>query len=148
MSTQNLSDRERFELAEVADLFIPASESMPSASQARVHTDGIDRVLTVRDDLLAGVRLALDDLSGRIPHSFDELRANPPLGFAQLAEAVTAAYFLNPDVARSVGYTTRSEIPIIFDTDLDVLVSAVSARGPIYRPTPGVPSSNVKAATR
>ena len=148
MSTQTLSDRERSELAEVADLFIPASDSMPSASQALVHTEGIDRVFSVRDDLVAGVRLALDDLSGRIPPTFDALRAAPPLGFAQLAEAVTAAYFLNPDVARSVGYTKRSEIPIVFDTDLDSLVSAVTARGPIYRPTPGISSSNVKAATR
>ncbi len=52
------------------------------------------------------------------------------------SDAVTAAYFLNPDVAQLVGYRKRSVIPIRFDDDLEGLVAPVSARGPIYRPTP------------
>ena len=143
---------ERELLARVADLLIPQGDKMPSATQALVHTEGIDKVFTVRPDLEDGIRIALDalaeaDTAGRFPDSFDALYGAEIAGFAQLSEAVTAAYFLNPHVATSVGYTKRSEIPIVFDTDLDFLVRDVTARGPIYRPTPGESRRYAKAVT-
>lgn len=148
----SISTSERELLARVADLLIPQGDTMPSASQALVHTDGIDKVFTVRPDLLDGIRIALDllgeaDAAGRFPDSFDALYAADFAGFAPLSEAVTAAYFLNPHVASSVGYTKRSVIPIVFDSDLDSLVRDVTTRGPIYRPTPGENRRNAKAVT-
>ena len=148
----SITDNQRELLARVADLLIPQGETMPSASQALVHTDGVDKVFTVRPDLEDGIRIALDslaeaDAAGRFPDSFNALYAGEFAGFPQLSEAVTAAYFLNPHVASAVGYTKRSEIPIVFDTDLDSLVRDVTARGPIYRPSPGESQRFAKAAT-
>lgn len=131
-----LSDDERAKLASVADLLITRSSGMPSASDARVEREFIDRVFGVRPDLLDAVRAGLRQIRSPLPDSFDELESRALPGLRALADAVTAAYFLNPDVARLVGYRKRSVIPIRFDDDLEGLVAPVSARGPIYRPTP------------
>ncbi|MDO9396136.1 MAG: hypothetical protein Q7T71_06305, partial [Herbiconiux sp.] len=131
-----LSEAERSKLAAVADLLIPRSAEMPSASDAAVPTDYIDRVVAVRPDLLDAVRTGLDQIVEPLPASFEELSARRLPGLRGLADAVTAAYFVNPEVAQAVGYRKRSVIPIRFDDDLDGLVAPVSARGSIYRPTP------------
>ncbi|TAJ50291.1 MAG: hypothetical protein EPO52_00265 [Herbiconiux sp.] len=136
LSDVPLSDDERAKLASVADLFITRSSGMPSASDARVHSEFIDRVFGVRPDLLHAVRTGLRQIKPPLPGTFEELSDRGLPGLRALADAVTAAYFLNPDVARLVGYQKRSVIPIRFDDDLDGLVAPVSARGPIYRPTP------------
>lgn len=131
-----LTAAERSRLAAVADLLIPRASGMPSASEALVHEEFIDRVFSVRPDLADGVRSGLADIADPLPSSFPELQARALPRVRALAEAVTAAYFLNPQVAQLVGYRKRSVIPIRFDEDLDALVSSVNARGPIYRPTP------------
>ncbi|TPW74824.1 hypothetical protein [Schumannella soli] len=160
-----LSDAERELLGRVADVLIPAGTGvdgvdMPTGSAGHVASTGIDRVLSVRPDLLAPVRTALGDLAAReddgraLPAEFASLAATPPAEFPALADAITAAYFLDADVARRVGYEKRSVIPIVFDDDLDDVTSAVRARGAIYRATPdtaplpiGTPPSDDSAGT-
>jgi hypothetical protein len=131
-----LTDDDRTKLAAIADLLIPRTSGMPSASDAAVHGEFIDRVFSVRPDLAEGVRAALDEIAEPVPASFPELQARALPRLRSLAEAATAAYFLNPQVAQLVGYRKRSVIPIRFDEDLDALVAPVDRRGPIYRPTP------------
>ena len=131
-----LTDLQRARLAQVADLFIPRASGMPSASDADVQGEYIDRVFGVRPDLADAVAAGLAELPETLPESFAELAALQLARLRSLADAVTAAYFLNPEVARRVGYRQRSVIPIRFDEDLDTLVASVRARGPIYRPTP------------
>lgn len=131
-----LTDLQRARLAQVADLFIPRASGMPSASDADVQGEYIDRVFGVRPDLADAVAAGLAELPETLPESFAELAALQLTRLRSLADAVTAAYFLNPEVARRVGYRQRSVIPIRFDEDLDTLVASVRARGPIYRPTP------------
>ena len=55
-------------------------------------------------------------------------------------EAVTAAYFMNPDVRKAVGYTGQGPTPLDPRMDYmeDALLESVIKRGPIYRPTPEV----------
>lgn len=131
-----LSDHQRARLGGVADLLIPRASGMPSGSDAEVQGEFIDRVFGVRPDLVEAVASGLEELPDQLPESFAELESLRLAGLRALADAVTAAYFLNPDVARRVGYRTRSVIPIRFDEDLDALVTQVRQRGPIYRPTP------------
>jgi hypothetical protein len=135
MSTE-LTTAERERIAVLADLLIPRTGEHRAASEADVAGSGIDRVLGVRPDLLDAVRGFLADLDGAAPATFAELYALGSPRFRGFADAVTAAYYLHPEVAKQVGYEKRSEIPIVFDTDLDALVTTVAARGPIYRPTP------------
>jgi len=51
---------------------------------------------------------------------------------------VTAAYFMNPDVRKAVGYTGQGPSPLDPRVDYmeDGLLESVIKRGPIYRPTP------------
>lgn len=136
MTDDALDATSRERLAALADLLIPADGIALSASQADVHATGIDRVFGVRPDLLEQVRGMLADVGPGAPASFAELYELDSPHFSGFAEAVTGAYFLNPVVATRVGYSKRSVIPIVFDTDLDELVTAVTSRGTIYRPTP------------
>ena len=131
-----LTAEERAKLAVVADLLIPRTSGMPSASDASVEGEFIDRVFAVRPDLAEAVRAGLAEIDEPLPGSFPELQARALARTRPLAEAVTAAYVLNPQVAQLVGYRKRSVIPIRFDEDLDALVAPVDRRGPIYRPTP------------
>jgi hypothetical protein len=131
-----LSRLERSKLGELADLLIPRASGMPSGAEADVHGEYIDRVFEVRPDLIDLVRSGLEEVPEPLPSTFEALEALKPTHLRPLADAVTAAYFLNPEVSRLVGYRKRSVIPIRFDDDLGELVSRVVARGPIYRPTP------------
>jgi hypothetical protein len=131
-----LSPAERAKLGGVADLLIPRASGMPSGSDADAHGEHLDRVFDVRPDLLDAVRAGLEEVPEPLPASFAALDALQLAGLRPLADAVTAAYFLNPEVSRLVGYRKRSVIPIRFDEDLDELVVHVVARGPRYRPTP------------
>jgi hypothetical protein len=131
-----LTAEERARLGAVADLLIPRASGMPSASEADVQGEYIDRVVSVRPDLLQAVRSGLAALPHPLPESYVALESLQIAGLRPLADAITAAYFINPEVARLVGYRKRSVIPIRFDEDLDQLVTHVVARGPIYRPTP------------
>jgi hypothetical protein len=123
-------NRER--LAELADTLIPAEDGMPSASEAGAVGEWLDAVLRVRPEFagpLEAVSTSVDTV--------ETLPERDPAGWGVLTAAVVAAYYMNPDVAASVGYTGQRAIP--FDPDapdyLDLLES-VKSRGAVYRPTP------------
>ena len=123
-------------MGRLADLLIPPASNMPGGSDAQANGEYLDRVFEVRPDLVETIRSGLTHVPDPLPATFEQI---DPATFALLrpvADAVTAAYFINPEVARLVGYRQRSVIPIQFDEDLDALVGKVVARGPIYRPTP------------
>jgi hypothetical protein len=134
------SQDERRLLADLADVLIPRGDNMPSASQADVAGRWLDTVLTARPDLASGLRRVLGDATGRSPDDFiADLQTTDPAAFGDLAEAVTGAYFMNPDVQQRIGYTGQGRRPIDPRPDYedDGLLESVIRRGPIYRPTPG-----------
>jgi hypothetical protein len=138
-----LTAADRARLARFADLLIPRGDGMPSGSEADAHGAQLDRVFEVRPDLVQTVADGLAVLPDPLPASVD---AFDPALFARLrgvADALTSAYFIDPEVARRVGYRRRTVIPIRFDDDLAALTAAVTRRGPIYRPTPApIPEEN------
>jgi hypothetical protein len=137
----NFSQEQRDLLAALADVLIPRSDNMPSASQADIAGRWLDTVLTARPDLASGLNHLLVKASGCCPENFiAELRTNDPAAFGVLAEVVTGAYFLNPNVQQLVGYTGQGPRPIDPhpDYEVDDLLASVIRRGPVYRPTPGL----------
>jgi hypothetical protein len=136
----NKFDREhRALLAALADVLIPAGNGMPSASQAGVADSWLDAVLAARPDIAAGLKELLTKAYRREPAEFvAHLRANDPPAFDLLAQAVTGAYFMNPQVQELIGYTGQDARPIDPRADYldDELLDSVIRRGPIYRPTP------------
>jgi hypothetical protein len=131
-------DRER--LGELADALIPAEAGMPSATAAGAIGPGLDAVLAARPDLetpLAGLAAATAGLD--LAEAVRVLPQRDPAGWGALTAAVTAAYYMNEDVRRQVGYAGQQAIP--FDPDHedyleDGLLDSVKSRGPVYRPTP------------
>jgi hypothetical protein len=130
---------ERALLGRLADVLIPASDAMLSASAAGVAQQGLDRVLTARPDLAEGIRDLLGKVQGRDPaEAVTDLQQNDRATFNVLAEVAAGAYFMNPEVRQAVGYHGQGPLPIDQRPDyLEAgLLESVIRRGPIYRPTP------------
>ncbi len=135
----NFDSFERATLAGLADVLIPAGEGFPSASAAGVAGEGLDQLLAVRPDLVAGLKRILQEAKGRSPADVvKELQAKDLAGFGVLAEAVPGAYFMNAQVRAALGYSGQSPRPIDPRPDYldDGLLQSVINRGPVYRPTP------------
>jgi hypothetical protein len=128
-------------LAAVADLLIPSSDGMPSATEAGAAGRWLDEVLQLRPDFGPPLAAVLDRLIGADPSAaLTKLRADDPAGFGLLAEVVAGGYFLNPKVRSAIRYPGQQSVPIAHDEPLDYeqdgLIASVIARGPIYRRTP------------
>jgi hypothetical protein len=139
MSGERFGDGERALLAGLADVMIPASPALPSASEAGVAGRGLDLVLAARPDLAEGLKRVLDGARGQDPAAvIAGLAARDPAGFDVLAEVVPGAYFMDPRVRAAIGYGGQGPRPIDPAEEIDAeLLASVIARGPIYRPTPG-----------
>jgi hypothetical protein len=132
---------DRTTLAALADVLIPAADGMPAASEAGTAGEWLDEVLGVRADLEAPLRAVLERARGVDPAAeVERLERDEPEAFEALSTAVAAAYFLNPEVRRLIGYPGQERRPIEPedppDYEQDGLLASVVARGPIFRPTP------------
>ena len=139
----NFNARERDILGQLADVLIPAGEGFPSASQAGVAQDGLDKALSFRPDLAEGLKQLIAAVGRCTAVEFvAELRRDDPVKFGLLAEFVPGAYFLNPRVREKLGYAGQNQRPIDPQPDPfdDGLLQSVIDRGPIFRPTPGTGS--------
>ena len=135
----SFNSSQRAVLAGLADVLIPAGDGMPSASAAGVAEEGLNQVLAAVPGLGASLANVLAGAAGREPAEFVAgLARTDPAAYGILTEAVTAAYFMNPDVRKAVGYAGQGPSPIDPRVDYmeDGLLEPVIKRGPIYRPTP------------
>lgn len=126
-------------LADLADILIPAGDGMPFASTAGVAGHGLDQVLVAVPSLATGLANILNRAKECDSADFvAELARTDPAAYGVLTEVVTAAYFMNPEVRKTVGYTGQGPSPIDPREDYleDGLLESVIKRGPIYRPTP------------
>jgi hypothetical protein len=136
-----MNPEQRATLAALADVLVPAGADLPSASAAGVAERWLDEVLVALPEVrepLAALLLAVhgQDPAAAVAH----LRVDAPGGFELLCTVVAGAYFLNPEVQRSLGYPGPQAVPITVEDPPDYeqngLLASVIARGPIYRPTP------------
>jgi hypothetical protein len=133
-----LDTTQRQVLATLADVLIPASDPMPSATAAGVPDALIDLVLGFRPDLAEPFAAALDQCaaqcagpcSGGEPEAaLDALAASSPAQFEALTLLTSGAYFQSPLVKAALAYdgppqTVRDDI----DTYVDLLTT-VAERG-------------------
>ena len=135
----NFDPSQRAVLAGLADVLIPAGDGMPSASDADVAEQGLDQVLAAVPSLGASLADMLARAKGRgAAEVVAGLARTDPAAYGILTEVVTAAYFMNPDVRKAVGYRGQGPAPLDPRVDYmeDGLLESVIKRGPIYRPTP------------
>jgi hypothetical protein len=129
-------DRER--LGALADVLVPAATGMPSATEAGVHREGLDRVLAARPDLEPVLARVLADAAGEPGDVLRRLQASDETGFAALTLAVTGAYYTDPAVRRLIGYPGQQYQPELVTRAPDwdeAALARVVARGAIYRST-------------
>ena len=137
-----INDELRSAFVAIADVLIPADRGLPSASGADVGGATLDRILTLRDDLkepfLRGLRAAVGkpaDAAARVLNDVD------PKALAAIGLVASAAYYMNEEVRKKIGYPGQDSSPIDPNAPpeymQDNLLQPVIARGPIYRPTPG-----------
>jgi hypothetical protein len=130
---------ERTLLAALADVLIPAGDGFPAASGAGIAGDGLDQLLGYRPDLAPGLKKLLAVADGQsAAEVVAGLKTRDPAGFGLLAEWVSGAYFLNPEVRAKLNYHGQGPRPIDPRPDYldDGLLQSVLDRGPVFRPTP------------
>ncbi len=133
-----LTDQQRQTFAAVADLLVPASEGMPSASQAKVPQTYLDEALGYRPDLAEGLQEALTTASGLgAQEAIELLHAEHVPAFEALGTLLAGAYFLNPEVRELIGYPGQVPTPAREDLDSYAdLLENVLERGQVYRDVP------------
>ena len=140
-TADRISAQQRELFAALADEMIPAAGGMPSASEAGAHRSGLEAVLGARPDLVEPLRQALDGLvaAADAGAALALVRsAGHEQAWGVLGMVVPAAYFLNPEVRAALGYPGQEALRVDEQPDdLDLeLVAEVTARPPVYRPTP------------
>jgi hypothetical protein len=140
MSTSHLTDEEREIFGARADILIPESEGMPSATRVRTHHEWIDVALTARPDLLDQFKASLaigpkdDPVAG-----VDQVHKSSPEAFDAFSVLTSGAYLMIPEVKALIGYPGQEPRPVEGDDVpeyIDMLEKVVE-RGPVYRPTVG-----------
>ncbi len=128
---------ERRRFARVAEVILPRSASMPSASDIAVADALLDRVLRAIPSLQARLHEGLAQPETDGEPALAELRARRPPLFSALVLAALAAYYLSPAVRERIGYGGQRALPIdvhelpgyLEDGSLERVI----ARGRIYR---------------
>lgn len=125
----------------IADVLIPSSTTMPSAGQVGVHGPVIDRLLDQRPDIRERFLRGLDACMGQNPdRAARSLNETDPTALAAIGLLASAAYYMDEEVRRLIGYPGQSARP--FDPlampnyVANGQLRRVIDRGPIFRPTP------------
>lgn len=135
--TSQLSEQQRTTLAAVADVVIPATETMPAASEVQVHGRWIDKALAARPDLLEPLLALLERAAGAEPADAVAAHAREaPEAFEDVLLLITCSYYMNPKVRKRLGYPgQKAKPPYPDEADYylrDGLLDPVIERGPIY----------------
>ncbi|GAA4400582.1 gluconate 2-dehydrogenase subunit 3 family protein [Tsukamurella soli] len=122
-----LDSEQRRTFAVLADILIPGTDTMPSATAAGITAHLVDRALGYRPDLVAEFSQALADCSCGAPESaLDVLSTEQPGRFAALTVIASGAYFLSPRVARAMPYAAAPRaVREDIDTYADILEHVV-----------------------
>lgn len=128
--------------AAIADVLIPEGLGMPAASAVGLRDAPLDRVLELRPDLVPALMRGLGSIAAEEPASAaaERLNRDDPEAMGAIGLIASAAYYMQPEVLRRLGYPGQVQRPVQPDEEDDFrqdgLLDAVIARGPIYRSTP------------
>ena len=135
-----LTDTERTAFAAMADILIPTHGDMPSFTALGAHLAHTNRVLELRPELLPDLRAAVSRVKTDIdPEDMaNQLNRDHPDAIGVIGVVASAAYYLDDEVKRKLGYPGQIQQPVTDDEEYDYegLLDPVIDRGPIFRPTP------------
>ncbi|MFE1936807.1 gluconate 2-dehydrogenase subunit 3 family protein [Streptomyces sp. NPDC056669] len=117
---------QRRTFAALADVLIPASDPMPSATAVGVPDALLDQALGYRPDLAEPFAEAIAWCTGKDPEAaLDGLSDQRPEEFQALTVLTAGAYFLSPEVKAALAYdgaprTVRDDVDSYVDMLADV----------------------------
>jgi hypothetical protein len=136
-----LTSAEINRLRRLADVLIPGSRPSPPATALPDFDELLVQAASALGPELPALRRALELLPAMV--DWDSLRswnAKSPDEFELVSTLVAGAYFMSPDVLRSIGYATgqRSRAPTGQSANElgDGLLDDVMERGPVYKVVP------------
>ncbi|MFE7213980.1 gluconate 2-dehydrogenase subunit 3 family protein [Streptomyces sp. NPDC057611] len=122
-----LDPDQRRTFAALADVLIPASDPMPSATAAGVPDALLDQVLGYRPDLAEPFAEAVARCTGKDPEAaLDALCVQQPEQFQALTVLTAGAYFLSPLTKAALAYDPppRTALDDV-DSYIDMLATVV-----------------------
>jgi hypothetical protein len=128
-------------LRRLGDVLAPASETMPSFSEADKSGRFLLRAFEALPHLGPLALQAADGIGNLPPREYlERLSSEQPETFSALHLILVGAYLINRRVWKRLGYPGRKPTPVL-DDEADYyleggLLDPVIARGPIFRPTP------------
>lgn len=136
-----LTDAQRQTFAALADVLIPAAEGMPAASQVDLQGAPLDLVLELRPDLHEALFRALDFAAGKdAAEVLQQLNRDDHSAIGALGAVASAAYYMQPEVWRRLGYPGQTSRPAAPEEENDYmhddLLKPVIDRGSICRKAP------------
>ncbi len=136
-----VSDSHRATFAGIADILIPEAEGMPSATQAEVHKEILDRVVELRVDLREAFFRGLNKAKDKDPaEAAQMLNDTDAEAFGAIGTLASAAYYIQPKIRALIGYPGQENRPADTDAEPEYVTNGmlqeVIDRGAIYRPTP------------
>ncbi len=139
--TISLTDAQRRTFAALADVLIPEAEGMPAASQVQLEGAPLDQVLGLRPDLHEAFFRALDRAAGKdAAQVLEQLNRDDHLAIGAVGVVASAAYYMQPEVWRLLGYPGQTSRPAEPEEENDYmrdgLLQPVIDRGPVYRKAP------------
>lgn len=137
-----VDDSLRARFLAIADILIPEADGMPSASQAGVGGEVLDRAMALRPDLMDDMLRGLGRVSEAAPgNAARALFEQDPTAFASIGLLAGACYYMIPRIRELVGYPGQErrtyDPEAVPEYVTDGTLQRVIDRGPIYRPTPG-----------
>ncbi|WP_417516612.1 hypothetical protein [Minwuia sp.] len=127
-----LTDAERKTFNRIADELIPAHQPMPAFSRSGADPVHVDRVLTLRPEVLTDLRHAL-----KLAENSDAeaLNRDHPMAIGAIGLVASSAYYLVPEIRDLLGYPGQIQRPAEDHEEHDYadLIQPVVDRGPIYR---------------
>jgi hypothetical protein len=134
-ATSFLTNETRTRIAVLADLIVPAEAGRPSATEARVHTSGMDSALSARPDLIEPLTAVLDHVD---EHGADSLSSADVDALTKVIELMLVCYFMSPKARHPIAYPGQRAMPIAegeteYYLDEGALLEPVIRRGSLWR---------------
>jgi hypothetical protein len=137
----NIDQSTRAVISGIAETLMPDKGLLPSVHQAETTGRYLDDALIARPDLVEAFLAAVGRCSlETLGEDLATLQRENGKDWEVLTTILPAAYLMNAEVRQALGYKGQGPQPIQDAAPEEfTLTEPVSARGPIYRPTPGQP---------
>jgi hypothetical protein len=124
----------------IAELILPGTATLPAGVAVGAHAELLDRALTASPRLVEPVTAFGRRAAEAGAVTLADLQAWSEADCEEVVFALTASYYMAPEVLRALGYPGQMRRPIAEATpeekQSEELLAPVIARGPAYVPTP------------